>query len=38
MEQQIPQNSLRVSHLECWCNSSRKQATSNVSKENRSGV
>jgi hypothetical protein len=29
MEQQIPQNSLRVSHLECWCNSSRKQDTNN---------
>jgi len=38
MEQQVQKNSMRVSHLECWCNSSRKQATNSVSKENRSRV
>jgi hypothetical protein len=27
-----------VSHLGCWCNSSRKQATNSVSKKNRSRV
>ena len=36
--QQTLQNNLRVSHLECWCNSSRKQATNSGPEENRSGV
>lgn len=27
MEQQIQKNSMRVSHLECWCNFSRKRVT-----------